>query len=204
MARRKRRCEIPNKLIREGYSFRVNAAPQKDGFIQQLRAVSDDWLRDLDRTELEFSQGLFDESELKNQTILSLQSPEEKIVGFVNLIPDYTPGEANFDLMRKTADAPSGTMDFLFVKMFEYLKAQGYQSCNLGMVPMSGIEKPENLQEQVIKLAYERIKRFGHYKSLYHFKEKFDPEWTMMYFAYTAPMDLIDLPQALDKVIRTA
>lgn len=191
-----------NKMTKEGYTFQVHEPPQKDGFMQQLRAVSDEWLRDTDRSELVFSQGLFDEVELKSQTILTLQSSEEKIVGFVNLIPHNTPVEANFDLMRKTADAPNGTMDFLFVKMFEYLKTQGYQRCNLGMVPMSGIDKPENVQEQVIKLAYERIKWFGHYKSLYYFKEKFDPAWSMMYFAYTSPLDLVELPQALEKVIQ--
>ena len=191
-----------NKLTREGYTFHVHDAPQPDSFLQQLRAVSDDWLRDLDRSELVFSQGRFEEAELKQQTILTLQNPEGKVVGFVNLIPDYTPHEANFDLMRKTSDAPHGTMDFLFVRMLEYLKSQGFQCCNLGMVPMSGIEHPENLQEQVIKLAYERIKRFGHYQSLHHFKEKFDPEWHMMYFVYSAPIDLVDLPRALEKVIQ--
>ncbi len=191
-----------NKMTKEGYTFHVHKPPQMDGFVQQLKAASDDWLYDMDRTELLFSQGCFDETELKSQTVLTLQSPEGKVVGFVNLIPDYTKGEANFDLMRKTADAPNGTMDFLFVRMFEYLKGQGYQCCNLGMVPMSGIEKPENLQEQVIKLAYEHIKRFGHYKSLHNFKEKFNPEWTMMYFVYTAPIDLVELPAALEQVIQ--
>lgn len=193
---------VVNRLTKLGYTFHAHEPPQKDGFIQQLRAVSDEWLRDMERSELVFSQGLFEETEIKNQTVLTLQSSEGKVVGLVNLIPDYTPGEANFDLMRKTADAPNGTMDFLFIKMFEYLKAQGYQRCNLGMVPMSGIDKPENLQEQVIKLAYERINRFGHYKSLYHFKEKFDPEWSMMYFVYTAPIDLVELPRALERVIQ--
>ena len=191
-----------NKMTKEGYTFHMHEPPQKDGFIQQLRAASDDWLRDMDRSELVFSQGLFDEAELKQQTILTLQSPEGKVVGFVNLIPDFTPGEANFDLMRKTTDAPNGTMDFLFVRMFEYLKTQGCQRCNLGMVPMSGIDHPKDVQEQVIKVAYERIKRFGHYKSLHHFKEKFDPEWSMMYFVYSAPIDLVELPGALEKVIQ--
>ena len=191
-----------NKMTKEGYTFQVCAPPQRDGFLQQLRAASDDWLRDMDRRELEFSQGYFDAGELKEQTILALQNPEGKVVGFVNIIPDYVPGEASFDLMRKTSDAPNGTMDFLFVRMFEYLKSQGYQQCNLGMVPMSGIGKPENIQEQVIKLAYEHIRRFGHYKSLRHFKDKFDPEWNMMYFAYSTPIDLIELPSALEKVIQ--
>lgn len=189
-----------SKLIKLGYTFNENLPLQNDAFLQQLKAVSDGWLKELDRTELVFSQGLFSEKELKNHTILSIENPEGKVVGFVNLIPDHAPGEANFDLMRKTEDAPNGTMDFLFVKMFEYLKGKGFKSCNMGMVPMSGIEDPENMQERVLKLAYERIRQFGHYKSLRAYKEKFDPAWEMMYMAYDAPYDLIYLPNALENV----
>jgi len=190
-----------NKLTKQGNTFRVNQAPQKDAFLQQLKATSHEWLKDYDRTELVFSQGLFDETELKQQVILSVENPEGKVVGFVNLIPDRVEGEANFDLMRKTHDAPNGTMDYLFAMMFEYLKSAGYKTCNLGMVPMSGIAKPDNMQERVIKLAYEKLKHFGHYRSLRDYKEKFNPQWEMMYMAYGAPFDLIYLPRALEEII---
>lgn len=173
----------------------------KKMLLQQLKAVSDEWLRDMERKEMVFSQGAFNEKELKQQTILSLENPEGKVIGFINLIPDYNAREANFDLMRKTGDAPNGTMDFLFVNMFEYLKSLGFKGCNLGMVPMSGIDVPENLQERVMKLAYERIRQFGHYKSLRSYKDKFEPNWQMMYLVYDAPFDLIYLPNALERVI---
>lgn len=191
-----------NRLTKLGYTFQVNEQPQKDAFLQQLKASSNDWLKDTERSEIVFSQGLFCEKELKNQVILSLNNPEGKVVGFINLIPDYTDGEANFDLMRKTEDAPNGSMDFLFAKMFDYLKAVGFKKCNMGMVPMSGIDTPENVQERVIKLAYEKIKHFQHYKSLREYKEKFNPEWQMMYLVYSAPFDLIYLPVALEQVIK--
>ena len=68
------------------------------------------------------------------------------------------------------------------------------------MVPMSGIDDPDNLQERVIKLAYERIRQFGHYRSLYAYKEKYAPDWQMMYLAYDTPLDLAYLPSALERV----
>lgn len=192
---------VLNRLTKEGYVFRTYDPPQRDGFLQQLKAVSDEWLKDTGRGELLFSQGLFDEKELKNQPIFTIENQEGKIEGFVNIIPNYAPGEANFDLMRKTEDAPNGTMDFLFVNMFETLKKQGFRRCNLGMVPMSGIDDPDNVQERIIKLAYERIRQFSHYKSLRFFKEKFDPEWQMMHLVYSAPFDLVYLPGALERVM---
>ena len=189
-----------NKLTKTGYEFRVSEPPQKDAFLQQLEAVSQLWLKQNKREELLFSQGKFDKDELKNQTILILENGEGKVEAFVNLIPNGPEGEGNFDLMRKTDDAPHGTMDFLFVNMFEYMKNKGFTSCNLGIVPLSGIQEPGNLQERIMKLAYEKIKRFSHYKSLRDFKEKFDPTWEMMYLVYTSPFDLIYLPGALEKV----
>lgn len=191
-----------NKMEREGFSFVVHEAPLNKGFLQQLRAVSDEWLKMYERDEIGFSQGVFDENELKNQTILSIEDAEGKIFAFVNLIPGANHTETNFDLMRRTQDAPNGTMDFMFVKMLSYLKAQGYQYCNLGLVPMSGLQHPSNLPERLINLAYQRLPQFANYKSLRFFKEKFKPEWEMKYVAYDQQLDLVNLPRVLQKAIR--
>lgn len=191
-----------SKMEREGYVFTVYEAPLHGRVLQQLRAVSDEWLRMLRRQEMGFSQGIFDEKILKEQTVLAIEDKEGKIVVFVNLIPGGTSEEANFDLMRRTADAPPGAMDFMFVKMFAYLREKGYQQCNLGLAPLSGLEKPSNLSENILKLAYERLPWFSGYKSLRFFKEKFSPEWQMRYVAYDSQMDLVNLPMALGKAVR--
>ncbi len=68
--------------------------------------------------------------------------PEEKVIAFLNVIPDYNPGEGTYDLIRKTEDAPHGVMDFMLVELFRYMKAQGYSTVNLGFAPMSGINDP--------------------------------------------------------------
>ena len=191
-----------NKLTKSGYVFKINEAPQKEAFLQQLKCVSNEWLEDMNLKEIMFSQGMFSEKELQNQVVFTIENGEGKIESFVNIIPDYVKGEANFDLMRKTVTAPSGTMDFLFVKMFEELKNRGYSTINLGMVPLSGIDEPKNLQERMLQTAYEKIKRFSHYKSLYQFKEKFNPSWAMMYLVYDEFYDLILLPNVMYKAIK--
>ncbi len=190
-----------NKMVKAGYLFKVNEPPQNDGFLQQLKSVSSEWLQDMKGNEMVFSQGMFLENELKDQLILTVENATGKIVGFVNLIPDYYPGEANFDLMRKITDAPPGTMDYLFVNMLEYLNEKGFESCTLGMVPLSGIDQPGNLQERALQTAYENMRAFAHYKNLYQFKEKFDPTWSMLYLVYSEPYDLLFLPNAIKKVM---
>jgi len=191
-----------NKVDKLGFKFVKNLAPQKESFLQQLKSVSNDWLHANERDELGFAKGVFVESELKNQTILSVQNEEGKVVAFVNIIPDFEKGEGNFDLMRKTHDAPASSMDFLLVNMLQYLKENGFQKCTLGLVPMSGIENPKNIQEQVIKIAYEKLKLFSNYKSLWFYKEKFNPEWKMRYLVYDASFDLIFLPTALERIMK--
>ncbi len=190
-----------NKLSKSGFLFKVNEPPQKENFLQQLKSVSSEWLQDMEREEMVFSQGVFSANELKDQTIYTIESNEGKIVGFVNMIPNFIAGEANFDLMRKITDAPNGTMDFLFVNMFEQLKLKGYLSCNLGMVPLSGIDNPKNILEQAMKTAYEKMKIFSKYKNLYNFKEKYDPTWTETYLVFNESFDLTFMPSALKKIM---
>lgn len=191
-----------NRMKKGGYVFKVNPAPQADGFLQQLAFVSNEWLRDMDRKEFCFSQGVFSAKELKDQSILTVEHTGGQIVAFLNLIPSSIKDELNFDLMRKIPDAPSGTMDFMFTSLIQHYRVEGYRSLNFGMVPFSGIHEPDNLPERAMKLAYERMKQFGHYKSLRSFKEKYDPKWNKVYVAYDSDLDLVNLPTVLNKVMK--
>jgi len=191
-----------NRLKKNGWELKFRAAPISDSFIQQLQSVSDDWLRYNGRKEIIFSQGLFDPKELINHNIFSIENASGKVVAFLNQVPGVANVEANFDLMRKTDDAPNGAMDALFAQMFLILKEQGFQSVNLGMVPMSGIDDPNTNLEKGIKLAYEKIGTLSHYKSLRFFKEKFDPEWSMRYLAFTSDYDLLMFPKVFSDTIK--
>lgn len=191
-----------NKISKQGYVFKVNAPPQRPAFLQQLRAVSDEWLRGTERGELVFSQGRFDATELSGQTVLSVEAADGAVVAFINVIPSGVPGEGTFDLMRKVEGSPNGMMDFLFCRMFDYFREQGLTRCNLGMVPLSGITEPTDAKERAVKLAYERAGGMAHYRSLRQFKEKFDPQWQTTYLGYGEPLDLVQLAVALDRVVK--
>ncbi|RZK68019.1 MAG: DUF2156 domain-containing protein, partial [Pedobacter sp.] len=149
-----------NRLSGEGYVFKVYKGQQKEGLLQKLQTVSDNWLRDLNQKEVAFTQGVFDKSILKNQVILTIEDQEEKVYAFLNLIPDYAPGEATYDLIRKVTDAPNGVLDMLLSMTFLYLKEEGYQSVNMGLAPLSGMEDV-NVTQKTIKYAYENFKVFG-------------------------------------------
>ncbi|HEY3369282.1 MAG TPA: phosphatidylglycerol lysyltransferase domain-containing protein [Prolixibacteraceae bacterium] len=191
-----------NKVAERGFSCTIHQPPLKDGVMQKLKAVSDEWLDSTDRSEIVFSQGMFIWEELKQQTVITLENGEEKVIAFLNIIPDYAPGEGTFDLIRKTSDASNGVMDFILVELFKYLKSQNYTSVNLGFAPMSGLDDPHTFPEKSMKFAYEKIRSFSHYKGLRNFKEKFFPVWHNKYLIYTNDYDLLQVPAILTKVIK--
>jgi phosphatidylglycerol lysyltransferase len=191
-----------NKVIDRGFKSTIHTPPIKDGVLQKLKAVSDEWLKDTERHEIIFSQGMFIWEELKQQTIVTVENTEEKIVGFLNIIPDHAPGEATYDLIRKTTDAPGGVMDFILIELFKYLKTNNYQTVNLGFAPMSGIESPQNLTEKSMRFAYQKIRSFAHYRGLRDFKEKFATSWFNKYLIYEHDFDLLRVPGILSKVIK--
>lgn len=188
-----------NRLTSDGYEIKINLAPIKEGLLQKLEQVSDDWLKGLNKKEIAFTQGVFDRTILKNQTIVTLEDKEEKVYAFLNIIPDYAPGEATYDLVRKSSDAPHGVLDMLIVNTLLYLKEQGFQSVNLGLAPLSGVEGI-NLTEKAVRYAYENLKAFGNFKGLRKYKEKFFPEWEQKYLIYSHNYHLIQLPNAIKRV----
>lgn len=191
-----------NKIKEQGYTTHINAPPLRDGLIQKLKAVSDEWLRLTERDEIIFSQGMFVEKEIKEQTVITIENSEEKIIAFLNIIPDYVENEGTYDLLRKTADAPNGIMDHILVELFKHFKSCGIRYVNLGFAPMSGLNDPHNFTEKSMKFAYEKIRSFSNYKGQRDYKEKFNPQWNDKFLIYSNDYDLLQVPGVLAKVIR--
>jgi phosphatidylglycerol lysyltransferase len=191
-----------NKTREQGYKATVYAPPVKDGILQKIKSVSDEWLVYTDRKEIIFSQGMFVWEELKQQTIITVENAEDRIIAFLNIIPDYSRGEGTYDLMRKTEDAPNGVMDFILIELFNYLKSQNFSFVSLGFAPISGLNDPHTFTERSMKFAYERIKSFSHFKGMREYKEKFDPVWYNRYLIYQDDYDLLQVPMVLSNVIR--
>jgi phosphatidylglycerol lysyltransferase len=191
-----------NKIRDQGYTTHIYTPPLRDGLIQKLKAVSDEWLRLTEREEIIFSQGMFVESEIKNQTVITIENKEDKIIAFLNIIPDYVRNEGTYDLLRKTFDAPNGIMDHILVELFKYFKSTGTRYINLGFAPMSGLNDPHNFTEKSMKFAYEKIRSFSHYKGQRDYKDKFNPQWKDKFLIYSNDYDLLQVPGVLAQVIK--
>jgi len=191
-----------NKITEHGYTTHIHTPPIRDGLIQKLKTVSEEWLKVSEKKEIIFSQGLFSEKEIKQQTVITVENDEEKIIAFLNIIPDYAENEGTYDLLRKSADAPNGIMDYILVELFKYFKSQGIRYVNLGMAPLSGLDDPQKFTEKSMKFAYEKIRSFSHYKGQREYKEKFCHIWKDKYLIYDNDYDLVSVPALLAKIIK--
>lgn len=192
-----------NKIRSSGFVTRIYEPPIALSLLERLGKVSAEWLAENKMEEMAFSQGAFTYETVQNNTIFTLEDAASgDIVAFLNVIPDYAPGEGTYDLIRKSEKAPNGSMDALILDMFDYFRKLGLRYANLGMAPMSGVKQPNTAGERAIKLAYENIRAFAHYKGLREYKEKFEPEWSNMYMLYEDDYQLLSIPRILKKVMK--
>lgn len=172
-----------NKFTRNGFAFRVVEPPYSKELLSELKEVSDSWLGD--GKEKGFSVVSFREDYVVRFPIAIMQNTEGKIIAFATLATDYKQ-TLTIDLMRKCQQSPHGTMDVLFLHIFDWAKNNGYQNCSLGMSPLANVGncKHSFISEKVIRFIYLYGNKKYNFKGLREFKSKFATEWEPKYLAY--------------------
>ncbi|SDQ03984.1 phosphatidylglycerol lysyltransferase [Chryseobacterium soldanellicola] len=191
-----------NSLEKSGYKAEILYAPHSEDIIEQIKKVSDLWLTESDKKEIVFAEGMFDPETVKSQDLILIFDADRKCVAFLNIIPYCAPDECSYDMIRKTEDAPGGSIDLLIVKLVEYAKAKDLKYINLGMTPMAGMQEPSNTAEDVLQFVYQRVGSFKSYQTLRNFKEKYADTWENKYLVYNSDFDLIQIPASLNKVMK--
>ncbi|MBX9928798.1 MAG: bifunctional lysylphosphatidylglycerol flippase/synthetase MprF [Gemmatimonadaceae bacterium] len=174
---------------RHHLTFEVVPREGVAALMPELRQISDEWLDGKRTREKGFSLGRFDERYLLHFPV-ALVREGGRLVAFANLWTGALGGELSPDLMRRAADAPKGTMDFLFVELLRWGQQQGYRVANLGMTPLagllgSGLSRPQlaSLWARAGSFVYRRGEALYNFQGLRAFKEKFDPVWEPRYLA---------------------
>ncbi len=180
---------------REGISFEVLLPPLHDHALQELSVISAEWLAAKSAHEKRFSVGYFAPPYIA-QFPTAVVRAQGRIVAFANLWPTGNHEELSVDLMRYASDAPRGVMDYLFVEVMLWGKAQGYHWFNLGMAPLSGLEQHPLAPtwHRMGNFVFDVGGHFYNFEGLRRYKEKFSPVWEPRYLA--APGGLA-LPRVL-------
>ena len=172
---------------REGLSFEIVPAADVPTVLDELRAISDEWLRNQNAREKGFSLGAFDDRYIRSQPVAVVRGPSTTkgaILAFATLMcPDVLRIEAGVDLMRYRSEVPPGTMDFLFGKVILHFQAEGYQRFGLGMAPMSGMVEHQLAPRwhRFGRMMFRHGARFYNFRGLRNFKDKFEPVWEARY-----------------------
>ena len=176
--------QLHNKIVKDGASFEVLPPEDVDGIMPELKAISDAWLAEKHVREKGFSVGAFS-PEYMRQFPLAVVRAEGRIVAFANIWPDAAGEEVSLDLMRHATDAPRSVMEFLFIELMLWGRAQGYAWCSLGMAPLSGLEahKLAPRWHKVGTFVFRHGEHFYNFEGLRAYKEKFKPVWRPKYLA---------------------
>lgn len=169
---------------RDGASFELAGPERFDELLPALRAVSDAWLEGKAAREKGFSLGRFEPAYLR-RCPLGLVRKGGEIVAFANLWPTPDRRELSIDLMRFRDGAVRDVMDYLFVELMLWGKAQGFARFDLGMAPLSGMRNRtlSPLWVRAGALVYRYGEQFYNFEGLRRYKDKFKPVWEPRYLA---------------------
>ena len=191
-----------NKQEREGLKFEI--IPDRDVFqiLPQLRSISDHWLQHKQAKEKRFSLGFFNEDYLR-QCDIAVAKKDGRILAFANLWKTADKEELSMDLMRYEPDSPNGVMEYLMVALMLWGRDQGYKWFNLGMAPLSGLERKSNapLWNMIGNTLFHFGNEFYNFQGLYRYKSKFDPVWQPRYLAVPASLQIAPVLLAVTSLI---
>jgi phosphatidylglycerol lysyltransferase len=197
-ARGKEARHVLRRAEREGATFEIAPASQVAELMPELGAVSDAWLAQKKTREKGFSVGRFRPEYLENFPV-ALVRRAGAIVAFANLWCGAEKAEFSPDLMRYGPGAPYAAMDYLFLQLILWGKAQGYQWFNLGGAPFSGLgDHPLSpLWHRLGTFLFRHGEHFYNFQGLRAYKEKFEPVWEPFYLVSPGG---IALPRILSNV----
>ncbi|MET0546559.1 MAG: GNAT family N-acetyltransferase [Caulobacterales bacterium] len=184
---------------REGAAFEVRMPPYDETFWSELECVSAAWLQAHGGKEKAFSLGAFDPAYLARHPI-ALVRRNDSIIAFANIWLNPGKTRAAVDLMRfDPALAPNGLMDFLFTEMLLWAQAEGVETFDLGMAPLSGL--PADQYASWFARLGRLVAQYGEpiygFEGLRTFKDKFKPRWEPRYIsapgAWSLPLVLAEV-----------
>jgi len=195
---------IINRFDKQQFQPNRCYPPHSAELMREVQAVSNDWLQRAGRKQWRFFTGYFSRRYLQQMPLFTVRASDGRLMAFVNELPSYKPGEATVDLMRHRRDIPTNLMDWLFVKLFEQLQADGFKSFNLGLSPMAAREMTgDKASERLVAAILSSEQKIISFQGLHRYKTKFEPHWQPRYLYYLgSPARLPQIGLAVAKLIK--
>ena len=188
---------------RDGLRFEMIPPERVASVIDEIERVSNDWVvKCAGEQEKAFSVAAFHRDYVLSQPVALLRQDGEA-VAFATVMTTELSEEVTVGLMRhKPGTASRYAMEYLFIRLMQCFRDQGYRSLCLGMVPLSGLRAHRLAPHwhRVAHVVWSLGRRFYNFQGLRTFKGKFDPIWEPRYLAasgwfgpYLALIDIVAL-----------
>lgn len=126
--------------------FEVLNPPLSDDFINELKAISDEWLKG--RKEMGYSIGAFDVEYLNSSPIFVMSNGDGKVQAFANIMTIKNTDILSIDLMRHRNDSINSIMEMLFLSIANWGKDEDYKYFDIGIAPLSNEETSHILEQK--------------------------------------------------------
>jgi phosphatidylglycerol lysyltransferase len=172
------------KAAEEGATFEVVQGEALAAAMPALQAISDQWLAHHAGGEKTFSMGAFTPAYVAEFPVAVVRQ-DGRPVAFATLWTTAGRSSFSMDLMRYSDEAPKNIMDYLFVELIAWGRAEGYSAFEFGMAPLSGLEdRPlAPIMSRVGNLLFERGEEIYNFQGVRRYKGKYDPLWQPRYIA---------------------
>jgi phosphatidylglycerol lysyltransferase len=191
-ARNKYFRNIINRFDKSSMKAERYLPPHNPELIDELRYVSNDWLKIPGHRQWQFITGYFSSRYFERTPLFVVRDEAGRAVAFANELPSFKAREATVDLMRHKRSAPKNVMDFLFIKLIMQLREEGFERFNLGLSPLAH-QTFTGSSERLLRYIYLATQRFISTKGLHQYKAKFDPAWEPRYVYYTGSTSSLPL-----------
>jgi phosphatidylglycerol lysyltransferase len=188
-----------NKFNKMGFTFEILTGEALERAMPCLRRISDAWMTNKNVQEKGFSLGYFDEDYLRLTDVAVIKDDTGVIRAFANLWHTAYREELAIDLMRYDPNTQKGIMDFLFVELMLWGKAENYQSFSMGLAPLAGLDAYPlaTLWHKVGAGLFNLGDHFYNFKGLHEYKSKYAPSWEARYLAapsgFSVPFIMISI-----------
>jgi phosphatidylglycerol lysyltransferase len=163
-----------------------------------MKRISMGWLDEQKiRGQMGFSMGRFPADWSPELLTVVALGPAGQVQAFLTWTPLYAGNGWALDNMRRVKETAPGVMELLLAESVEWAKAEGYAQMSLGLAPLAGLtDDPDGalniaawlralstapLLECTAAFLHRRGVLLGNYRSLHHFKAKFQPDWEARY-----------------------
>ncbi|MEJ1229832.1 MAG: DUF2156 domain-containing protein [Galbitalea sp.] len=167
-------------------------------WIDQIASISTDWVRSKPLPEMGFTLGSIEELGAPDVGIMIACDSDDRILGITSWLPSFRDGQVvgwTLDFMRRTAHGMNGVMEFLIARSAERFRDEDAEFMSLSTAPLmttqSSANGPANSTDRLLAWIANSIEPVYGFRSLFHFKNKFQPELHPIHMAYP---DALGLP----------